>query len=705
MLNINFKEVEKIDKVIENAVNQLKNYSTKIDIKSIEDVKNDLNKKIEDFNIQDRKLRIGIIGQIKAGKSSFINSLLFKGEDILPKAATPKTANLTVIKYNTQNSLNIEFYTKKEFNDILKRADFTDESNETKVAKEIKKLYDTSGISIDNFSENFIIKADNYNDLLGKLDEYAGEKGKYTAIVKSLVLNINNEKLKDIEIVDTPGMNDPILSRTEKTREFMKFADVVFFLSPSTQFLDNQDMDLLIKQLPQNGVQCLILLASKFDSALLDDDNENTYYDKVATHLKNILTYQANKNYKKFLEKISSENIKTVIKNSLPPIFISSMAYNWFTKNKYSKEEEILLNELKEKGIEAWNGFEFSKSVLKEIANFDEVNSKFDNVIFKKEDTLKEKLKNILPNIIEKYITILKNFLNTANNSKDILQNDKIGKIKENKSLILKQKHQISLKVEEVLGNLKPQLTSGKGEVLKYLRNDITKYSEIKEQTGTEVHESSHWVSTSSWYNPFSWGGGYTATSTYTTTYKYYMAADAIEALTNFVNSSKTNTEKNFEKILESKSLKFNLKKALLEVLDTSSDDFSPEHFKLIIEEVVNNLEYPVIKMDVSDTAKNISQNFSGEIKGGQMSDLKIEVNKSLEKIYNQFEEIIIKETEKNIKIIEEMKSKLLNNLLSKIDSDIENLEKEYKNKEEEVIKYTDLINILEKLTGDIYAK
>lgn len=701
MLNINFTEVEKINKVIENAVNQLKNYSTKIDIKSLEEVKNDLNKKIEDFNNEDRKLRIGIIGQIKAGKSSFINSLLFKGEDILPKAATPKTANLTVIKYNTQNSLNIEFYTKKEFNDILKRADFTDESNETKVAKEIKKLYDTSGISIDNFSENFIIKAENYNDLLGKLDEYAGEKGKYTAIVKSLVLNINNEKLKDIEIVDTPGMNDPILSRTEKTREFMKFADVVFFLSPSTQFLDNQDMDLLIKQLPQNGVQCLILLASKFDSAVLDDGWNRDSFDECISHLKSGLTNLANKNYKDFFKQVIPENIKTVIKNSLPPVFISSMAYNLLIKNKYSKEEKSILNELNE----IWDNFEFSKSVLKEIANFDEVNSKFDNVILKKEDTLKEKLKNILPNIIEKYITILKNFLNTANNSKDILQNDKIGKIKENKSLILKQKHQISLKVEEVLGNLKPQLTSGKGEVLKHLRNDITKYSEIKEQTGTEVHESSHWVSTSSWYNPFSWGGGYTATSTYTTTYKYYMAADAIEALTNFVNSSKTNTEKNFEKILESKSLKFNLKKALLEVLDTSSDDFSPEHFKLIIEEVVNNLEYPVIKMDVSDTAKNISQNFSGEIKGGQMSDLKIEVNKSLEKIYNQFEEIIIKETEKNIKIIEEMKSKLLNNLLSKIDSDIENLEKEYKNKEEEVIKYTDLINILEKLTGDIYAK
>lgn len=41
---------------------------------------------------ENRLLRIGIIGQIKRGKSSFLNSLLFKGQDILPKAATPMTA-------------------------------------------------------------------------------------------------------------------------------------------------------------------------------------------------------------------------------------------------------------------------------------------------------------------------------------------------------------------------------------------------------------------------------------------------------------------------------------------------------------------------------------------------------------------------------------------------------------------------------------
>src|SRR6218665_917384 len=46
-----------------------------------------------------RLLNIGIIGRVKAGKSSLLNSVLFKGEDILPKAATPMTASLVIITH------------------------------------------------------------------------------------------------------------------------------------------------------------------------------------------------------------------------------------------------------------------------------------------------------------------------------------------------------------------------------------------------------------------------------------------------------------------------------------------------------------------------------------------------------------------------------------------------------------------------------
>ncbi|HOD55266.1 MAG TPA: dynamin family protein, partial [Candidatus Cloacimonadota bacterium] len=55
-----------------------------------------LEEQINETQKESRKLSIGIIGQVKAGKSSFLNSLVFEGKDILPKAAAPMTAALTI---------------------------------------------------------------------------------------------------------------------------------------------------------------------------------------------------------------------------------------------------------------------------------------------------------------------------------------------------------------------------------------------------------------------------------------------------------------------------------------------------------------------------------------------------------------------------------------------------------------------------------
>ena len=59
--------------------------------------------KTEDFCRENRKLNIGVVGQVKAGKSSFLNTLLFGGQEILPKASTPKTATLTKMEYAKEN--------------------------------------------------------------------------------------------------------------------------------------------------------------------------------------------------------------------------------------------------------------------------------------------------------------------------------------------------------------------------------------------------------------------------------------------------------------------------------------------------------------------------------------------------------------------------------------------------------------------------
>lgn len=58
-------------------------------------------------------LTIGVIGQMKCGKSTFLNSFVFE-DDVLPAAVTPMTAALSVITYGEQKKIVAEFYNKDE---------------------------------------------------------------------------------------------------------------------------------------------------------------------------------------------------------------------------------------------------------------------------------------------------------------------------------------------------------------------------------------------------------------------------------------------------------------------------------------------------------------------------------------------------------------------------------------------------------------
>lgn len=90
----------------------------------------------------DRLLRIGIVGRVKAGKSSLLNSLLFGGKDILPKAATPMTAALTYLEYGERISLNVEFFTDNDIEELQKAAEVYEKTLKAKTEEQYTKIKD-----------------------------------------------------------------------------------------------------------------------------------------------------------------------------------------------------------------------------------------------------------------------------------------------------------------------------------------------------------------------------------------------------------------------------------------------------------------------------------------------------------------------------------------------------------------------------------
>lgn len=115
---------------VDNVYNNLRKYENEIDLFDIASIKKNFIAKTNDFFREDRKLNIGIIGRVKVGKSTFLNTLLFDGKNVLPTAVTPKTAALTRIEYDDENRIEVEYFTRDEWRIIVSKS--SEESNNRK---------------------------------------------------------------------------------------------------------------------------------------------------------------------------------------------------------------------------------------------------------------------------------------------------------------------------------------------------------------------------------------------------------------------------------------------------------------------------------------------------------------------------------------------------------------------------------------------
>lgn len=107
----------------------------------------ELEKTLKEMQAEDRDLKVGIIGRVKAGKSSLLNALIFEGVEVLPKAATPMTASLTILKYANTLSAEVEFYSPKDIAELKNEHErYVREFNRI-VEEEVKKQKEKQSLS------------------------------------------------------------------------------------------------------------------------------------------------------------------------------------------------------------------------------------------------------------------------------------------------------------------------------------------------------------------------------------------------------------------------------------------------------------------------------------------------------------------------------------------------------------------------------
>lgn len=668
------KRIDEFLNITEKHLEKLEGYEEYVQTSLLKGVREDLLQITNNFYCNDRKLNIGIIGQVKAGKSTFLNTLLFDGKPVLPTARTPKTAALTKIEYSKENRICVEYYDINEWKTLEKYAQSEIEDNEHTVARETMQMVAESGINpytyIEKQKEDIAFPS--LEELMGQLNEYVGENGKFTPMVRNVTLCMDKPELAEISVVDTPGMNDAIASRTDRTRNFIKNCDVVFFLSKGSQFLDANDMQLLSKQIPQEGIANLILISSQFDAALLDELRKCGSLRATIDKIKPKLINRAKETFKQ---------------NCPELIFISSLVNNMSDKqeSEFNKNEALIYKRLNRYG-------DLTPELMKEIGNIKSVKDRFSQITENKDSTLQERARNFVPNSKDKWNSAVRKLKAETERRRNALESGDKETLEKQKKIIESQISGIRASLEIVLGDLKVSLEQTKNDILKKLRDSCRENSRLQEKTGTEYHTNRYKVTTGHLW----WKKSHYEYSDYTTTYTYLLSSDALENIRSFGFDSCSQIESAFYKAVDIKATKRKLMQTILDNFDSSDENFDINHFKYIMESTLNKIEFPVVKLDVSSFIQSISSQFSGEVRNSaERAKLQELLSETMDKLFDNVSGQFEKSIASFRTSLNNMQSDFSSQLLEQIQNDFETLCGQLEDKTNAVEKYQNVIDLL----------
>ncbi|MGL2892686.1 dynamin family protein [Helicobacter pylori] len=468
----------------------------------------ELEKTLKELQDTNRDLKVGIIGRVKAGKISLLNALIFEGVEVLPKAATPMTASLTILKYANTMSAEVEFYSPKDIaeleneheryvrefnrivdeevkkqkekqslanrakegfrnvgNKVLGRNKSTEEAPKERVLNDEKineraeriakselekdiKLVSShdqyekmkkSGLT-NTETKDSRIQANSLQELNQKLLQFVGADGKYMPYTKVVRISLNNPNLKDLEVIDTPGVNDPIASREERTKALLKDCDVVFIVSPSNQFLTDSDMSLFDRVSNKEGLQEIYFVASQADSAVCAPSEVEKSNQHLPTALENAqksLSSSLNATMSS-LEKKYPHQQKIFEKAKKNGVILTSGAcfsmYKDF-KNQASwesKKEEYYnaWRNLTNAYPDAFNSTDKSKESLLLLSNMGAIKERLEKAAQRKEEIISQRLQDYAQSQANNLHNLITQLLQDLEDEKKRVKNADMGAIK-----------------------------------------------------------------------------------------------------------------------------------------------------------------------------------------------------------------------------------------------------------------------------------
>lgn len=593
-----------------------------------------------------RKLSIGIVGAMKAGKSSFLNACIFGGRDVLPKAATPMTAALTRIRYSETPQATVHFYERKDWEKIEDNAQKYEEQLNTKYSNYCK-IYDrshadsTEGVCSKQVFERTLFQQDVSEvlksakeltqmvgsnsailehlgdadvldgDIMAKLQDYVGARGRFTPIVNYVELEVNLPELEDLEIVDTPGLNDPIVSRSYATRQFLRACDVVILLSPCSQFMDANTVGLMANGLPDNGVRKVIVVGSKLDSGLLNEPKGsfavasqhalNSYKGQFRNTMQQAM--RNNPRRAGIMEKISESDL----------LFVSSTCSSMARKQKQhqplSPAENLVLQNLHS------NFPDFDETLLSSIGGISKVLKTLEAVRQQKAEIIHGKNNTLLETAQINHLRALDKIQQELSSSRTTLKNSTSEQLLQRTEAIQQVMESSRGKLMYIFDGAAIGCKNKVNQLLPQLTLEQQNHQRLDVQTSSEEH---HGVEGTGLFGLIKEHYSYTVTNN---------RVDVSEVVTNLEHHASTcqNTiNQEFQYVFNREQLSHRIVEVVLDAFRKSDMEFDEDDIRLPLQNVLNELSSPEIRFDYTTYIDKVESQFpSGYAENDDIHKLK----------------------------------------------------------------------------------
>ncbi len=727
----------------------------------------ELEKTLKEMQDTDRDLKVGIIGCVKAGKSSLLNALIFEGKEVLPKAATPMTASLTVLKYAKTLSTQVEFYSPKDITELKNEHARYEREFQRIVEEEVKKQkqslsnrvkeelksfgnkalsivsrnksdeaapkervlsdkeineraeriakdklkgdeklvssYDqyekikkSGSLNTENLDSH--IQANSLQELNQKLLQFVGTDGKYMPCTKAVEISLNNPNLKDLEIIDTPGVNDPIVSREERTKALLKDCHVVFIISPSGQFLTDSDMDLFDRVSNKEGLQEIYFVASQADSAVGSMSVAEKSGQHLPTALENTqksLSSQLNSIMGALIENYPNQReiFEKAIKNGV--ILASGVCFSMYKdfnnqasweRNQKTEECHNALRNLKDFYPDAFNSDDKSKESLLFLNNMGAIKERLEKAAQRKEKIISQKWQDYAQSQANNLHKLIAQLLQDLEDEKKRIKNADMGVIKKQIEAYEKLSGNIEMKFREVyeefILHFINNIRGGLEETLKKaIQTAKTRSREEEEEEHyiERVKQGGFWGSLK---RNFLWwaddDAGYDEVERTRATIKAGAVLDYLTEMHERCESTLNDSADSF-KVVFKKELYAKVFSQLREII---SDDLIDEvAFKRSVMAVLNPIEFK--EFDYTDKLPSEIRGKTGNLKGDEALQFIQSVGTHLRdfeaETKNDVKEYCT-DLEKNLE-----KQDFANDVLSKLKNDMQNLKNQVQNKEQSI--------------------